>query len=103
MKTATKTTFVEQGKAPKRAICPMCGESIRADEPAKLVRTEDGIVVRTGTFCPHHDNADVAMEHDSLFRESGDARWFIHTDFGPRCGQEWTGVRCEDAPCCGCC
>lgn len=33
----------------------------------------------------------------------GDARPFAQTRYGWRCGYENTGMRCEDAPCCGCC
>lgn len=33
----------------------------------------------------------------------GGDRWYAHTRYGVRTGHEYTGVRCEDAPCCGCC
>lgn len=35
--------------------------------------------------------------------ESSDGRWFARTRYGVRGGYEHTGIRCEDAPCCGCC
>ncbi len=33
----------------------------------------------------------------------GDHRKFARTQYGLRAGWEHTGIRCEDAPCCGCC
>jgi hypothetical protein len=37
------------------------------------------------------------------YLDGSDSRWFARTRYGIRCGAENTGMRCEDAPCCGCC
>lgn len=36
-------------------------------------------------------------------RRDIDGAKVVNTRYGRRRGYEWTGSRCEDAPCCGCC
>lgn len=37
------------------------------------------------------------------YLDGSDGRWFKRTRYGIRAGVENTGIRCIDAPCCGCC
>jgi hypothetical protein len=46
--------------------------------------------------------ADTAGDSGLVYVE-GESRPFVRTRHGLRGGYEHTGVRCEDAPCCGCC
>ena len=58
----------------------------------------------SGLECHERAGHDVGEAGDSgLVRVPGDNRVFARTRRGLRAGYENTGVRCEDAPCCGCC
>jgi len=83
--------------------CGICKEQVFPCEQGIFVEI-DGNPVRGGRYCDCHDVEDVLMEHPgTIHKTSEDNRWFVSTPDGKRAGAEWTGHRCEDAPCCGCC
>jgi hypothetical protein len=74
------------------ATCRSCGAALPAGSPADYYGR--GRVY--GVEC--HARGD-----NGLVSVAGDNRVFRRTRHGLRAGYENTGVRCEDAPCCGCC
>ncbi len=96
-----------------RGKCAGCGEKWRTCEKFYNVVGVSGENYCTGCLelaqinNPGHElegsTPACETEDNGLVTVAGDNRPFARTRNGLRAGYEHTGVRCEDAPCCGCC
>lgn len=95
--------FIRKIRATSWFKCVSCKEQIRTDENCIVVERADGRAVLGERYCCGCERYAKLNNSGMLFKVEGDNRWFVETPNGTRCGEEHTGQRCEDAPCCGCC
>lgn len=98
MPRTARTPRIVEKLAKYSLTCSGCGERVRACERIVVVQG-----VRGENYCCRCRSLAEENNPDALIKVEGDNRWFAQTANGLRAGVEHTGVRCEDAPCCGCC
>lgn len=85
-----------------RGICGDCNQPFPKGAQIEFDKEAPRGLKAFHVDCSNPDANHVAPDNGFKYFP-GDNRPFVKTRYGWRAGTEHTGVRCEDAPCCGCC
>lgn len=93
----------EETTARRWVKCSSCGEQIRTGEVVIDFRPNTKTKAKYCPMCRTVGGMNETPRVGDVFELAGECGLFAMTRHGPRRGNAWTGQRCEDAPCCGCC